>query len=169
MPTWTEFAAESPALADAVGARLAAHRHHVLATLRADGSPRVSGTEVSTVGGELILGSMTGAVKAADLLRDPRFALHTNPGDESMSGGDAKISGIAVHISDPCQQRTVIDTLQAPEPCVLFRLDVRQVVLTTIDPESSLMYVDSWSPGNGLQRWSREATEGSAVPVDPVG
>lgn len=167
MPTWNEFAAESPVLAEATLARLTANRHHVLATLRADGSPRVSGTEVNLVGEELILGSMAGAVKVSDLLRDPRFALHTNPGDSSMAGGDAKISGIAVHITDPGWQRRIIDELQAPEPCELFRFDLRQVVLTTIDAD--LMYVQSWTPTNGLQRWARSATDGTPVPVDPAG
>jgi hypothetical protein len=44
MVTWKQFSEEVPALADAVQARFKAHKHHVLATLRKDGSPRVSGT-----------------------------------------------------------------------------------------------------------------------------
>src|SRR5687767_4858714 len=78
---WVTFTAEAPALAAAVEARLRATKHRVLATLRADGSPRVSGTEVDFWDGDLVLGSMFGAVKARDLLRDGRFAVHANPGD----------------------------------------------------------------------------------------
>jgi hypothetical protein len=40
MATWKQFAAEAPDLAYAVRARFEAAKHHVLATLRADGSPR---------------------------------------------------------------------------------------------------------------------------------
>ena len=53
-----------------------AGRHKTIATLRADGSPRISGIECEFTDGELRFGSMTGARKGADLKRDPRFALH---------------------------------------------------------------------------------------------
>src|SRR5690606_30748565 len=76
-------------------------RHKTLATLRADGSPRISGIECEFEDGELRFGSMTGARKGADLRRDPRFALHgptTDPvdGKESEWPGEAKIAGRAV-------------------------------------------------------------------------
>ena len=75
-------------------ARLRAHRHRVLATLRRDGSPRVSGTEVQLhddgpAAGMLLLGSMPRSRKGADMAHDPRVALHSNPGDGSMVGADA--------------------------------------------------------------------------------
>ncbi len=69
MVTWKQFSEEVPALATAVEARFKAHKHHVLATLRKDGSPRVSGTEVEMLDGRLVLGSMFGALKAKDLIR----------------------------------------------------------------------------------------------------
>src|SRR5215204_6233773 len=93
---WSTFEAEAPALAAATRARFTATKHHVLATLRADGSPRVSGTEVQFHGDDIVAGSMAEAVKVRDLRRDGRFALHANPGDGSMEGGDAKIAGVAV-------------------------------------------------------------------------
>ncbi|MGB6049275.1 MAG: pyridoxamine 5'-phosphate oxidase family protein, partial [Rhodococcus sp. (in: high G+C Gram-positive bacteria)] len=100
MATWTEFATAAPAMSAAVAARLTAHKHHVLATLRKDGSPRVSGTEVVfTEDGLLRLDSMPNALKAVDLQRDPRFALHANPGHHTMDGGDAKLSGTAVELT----------------------------------------------------------------------
>src|ERR1700677_5330826 len=96
MATWTEFETSAPDLARATRSRFEATKHHVLATLRRDGSPRVSGTEVSFLGAELTLGSMPGSVKSRDLLRDVRFALHANPGDGSMAGGDSKMCGLAI-------------------------------------------------------------------------
>ena len=99
MATWTEFSTEAPELAAAIAARFTANKHHVLATLRRDGSPRVSGTEVEFADGVLRLGSMPGARKARDLQRDPRYALHANPSDETMAGGDAKVSGTAREVT----------------------------------------------------------------------
>ncbi len=53
-----------------------AGRHKTIATLRADGSPRISGIECEFADGELRFGSMARARKGVDLRRDPRFALH---------------------------------------------------------------------------------------------
>ena len=77
MATWNEVEAAVPELASAVRAAFDAHKHKVLATLRADGSPRVSGNEAVFRGGELWLGMMDRSVKALDLLRDPRLAIHS--------------------------------------------------------------------------------------------
>jgi len=65
MATWREVETAVPELADAVRACFEATKHQVVATLRKDGAPRVSGTEVDFSGDELQLGSMPGAVKAA--------------------------------------------------------------------------------------------------------
>ena len=100
---WGRLADEAPELAGAVQARLTATKHHVLATLRQDGSPRVSGTEVQLRGPELTIGSMPDAIKARDLQRDGRFALHANPGDGTMEGGDAKVAGVAVEVTDEAE------------------------------------------------------------------
>ena len=74
MATWSEFAAAAPALAERVQERFDAHKHKTMATIRKDGSPRISGTESQFQDGELFIGSMWKAVKALDLQRDPRFA-----------------------------------------------------------------------------------------------
>src|SRR2546421_4917658 len=104
MATWEEFSAEAPQLAGAARRAFEAAKHHVLATLRRDGSPRVSGTEVDFWGPHLSIGSLWRAVKARDLQRDGRFALHANPGDGSMEGGDAKVAGVAVEVDEAALQ-----------------------------------------------------------------
>jgi Pyridoxamine 5'-phosphate oxidase len=76
-------------------------RHKTIATLRADGSPRISGVQAVSEDGELVFGSMPNARKSADLRRDPRFALHSatiDPvnGSEAQWPGEAKISGRAI-------------------------------------------------------------------------
>lgn len=98
---WAGFAAAEPALADTVEARFGAYTHHVLATLRKDGSPRTTGLEVRFLTGELWLGMMPDSLKALDLRRDPRFALQANPGDGTgMGGGDVRIAGRAIEVED---------------------------------------------------------------------
>lgn len=151
---WGEMAAEAPELAAAVEARLRAAKHHVLATLRADGSPRVSGTEVQLVDSELYLGCMGGSRKALDLRRDGRLALHANPGDGSMDGGDAKLSGVAVELTDPAELAAYLGDLeQAPPPGELhaFRVRLTEVVLTTIHPDGDRLVIASWHPGRGRE------------------
>jgi hypothetical protein len=152
MATWQQFCDEQPVLAGAVRARFAAGptaKHHVLATLRADGSPRVSGTEVGFAHGELFLGSMPGARKALDLQRDPRCAVHAHPGDSSMDGGDAKVSGRAVEALDPADLARFRGSEQPAGPYHLFLVDLTEAVLTTVDGDE--LVVSLWRPGQGVR------------------
>ncbi|MFB6890810.1 pyridoxamine 5'-phosphate oxidase family protein [Kitasatospora sp. NPDC056327] len=155
MATWQDFEHEAPDLAPAVRARFEANKHHVLATLRRDGSPRVSGTEVDFVGADLMLGSMQGAVKALDLHRDARFALHSNPSDETLADGDAKVSGRAVELTDPTDLAAYEAELPEPPPGPYhaFRLELEQVVHTTV--ENDAVRISSWRPGEPVRRFER--------------
>ncbi|SHM97975.1 pyridoxamine 5'-phosphate oxidase [Cryptosporangium aurantiacum] len=155
MAKWEQFSAEAPELAEAVKARFTATKHHVMATLRADGSPRVSGTEVDFFGPDLIMGSMWQARKALDLRRDGRVAIHANPGDGTMAGGDGKISGVAVEVVDKEELAAFVDDRHPPEPFHLFRIDLREAVLTSVDHERNLMIVELWRPGRPVQRTER--------------
>ncbi len=112
-----QFEAEAPALAAAVSERLDAHTHKTIATLRRDGSPRISGIECEIDDGELRFGSMLNGVKARDLLRDPRFALHSGSDDPPGWGGDAKIAGCAIEVP------------REGEGMHFFRCDISEVVL----------------------------------------
>ncbi len=151
---WQQFAAEAPELATAVRARFQAARHHVIATLRSDGSPRVSGTEVDFHGDDLTVGSMYGAVKARDLQRDGRFALHSNPGDASMAGGDAKVAGVAEEVVGEDLDRYT-DGSNSPGPFHLFRLRLGEAVLTSLHPDGDRLVIQTWRPGEGVVRRER--------------
>ncbi|MBB6170906.1 hypothetical protein HNR23_000966 [Nocardiopsis mwathae] len=151
--TWQTFSDEAPELAAAMRARFEATEHHVLATLRADGSPRVSGTEVAFHGPDIVLGSMPGSVKARDLQRDGRFALHANPGDGSMDGGDAKIAGVAVEVTDPEEIEAFRERGVPPGPFHLFRLDLTDAVLTAV--ENDRLAIRLWRPGHAVKELSR--------------
>jgi hypothetical protein len=145
MATWEEFSAEAPELAATARRAFQAAKHHVLATLRRDGSPRVSGTEVDFRGPDLALGSMGGARKAGDLRRDGRFALHANPGDD-IGEGDVKVGGYAVEVT-PGEGD--------PEGSHLFVLDLREAVVTSLHPGGDRIVIESWRPGQVVKRVER--------------
>jgi pyridoxamine 5'-phosphate oxidase-like protein len=162
MARWDDVEKAEPDFARRVRRVLDAHKHKTLATLRRDGSPRISGIEADFAGGELWLGSMPGAVKALDLRRDPRFALHSGSveADEADPGGwpgDAKVAGRAVELTDPAELEAFHRASgERPQPggAHLFRLDLTEVVLTWVDPPDQLV-IESWHEGRGYQRRQR--------------
>ncbi|MBL1074348.1 pyridoxamine 5'-phosphate oxidase family protein [Nocardia sp. 2] len=141
MATWQEFTTEAPELAAQVRQRFEAHKTHVLATLRRDGSPRVSGSEVTFIGVDLMFGSMPAARKAHDLLRDGRCAIHAHPAD-----GDAKVTGVAKEITGPEKAE-----LGSPVGVHDFRLDLTGATLTTVDEAGELLIIQHWRPGLGIK------------------
>lgn len=168
MTDWQRFSDEASELAAVAAERFTAAKHHVLATLRRDGSPRVSGTEVDFHGPDLTFGSMLHAVKARDLLRDPRRAIHAFPDDDSREDwADVKIAGRAIEVTDSGELSAYIEAAGPPEPFHLFRLDLTEVVVTTLGPERDHMRLRSWRPGKPLVRYARYPT-GPAEQVDEV-
>ncbi|MEB3370769.1 pyridoxamine 5'-phosphate oxidase family protein [Saccharopolyspora mangrovi] len=155
MTGWQEFTEQAPELAATVRARLESAQHHVLATLRKDGSPRVSGTEVGWHRGELTLGSMPGARKARDLQRDGRFALHANPGDGSMAEPDVKISGVATEVTGT-DQRAWVDEVGPPQDDAhLFRCRITEAVTTEVSADQTHLVITLWTPERGVRTFQR--------------
>jgi hypothetical protein len=151
MTAWRDFELAEPQFAQRVRALFDAHRHKTIATLRADGSPRISGIETVFEGGELVFGSMPKARKGADLRRDPRFALHSatvDPveGAEAQWPGEAKISGRAIAAG------AITD---GPEGD-LFHADIAEVVHTHLDEKATMLVVEWWTPVRGLRRIERD-------------
>jgi hypothetical protein len=152
MTRWGDLAAAEPVFADRVRRTFAVGEHATLATLRRDGSPRISGTEVEfdDDAGQVVLGSMPGAVKALDLRRDPRLALHCPTVDAAEEDpgswpGEGKVSGLAVEVSDPHR-------FDEPRR---FHVDLTEVVLTAVGTPADHLVITSWRPGRGLVRRER--------------
>ncbi len=133
-----------------------------LTTLRADGSPRISGIEPLFTSDELWLGMMPGSRKAADLLRDPRFALHSATIDKQVTHGDAKISGRAV----PVERDADLDAFRAafqaqtgyappPGPFHLFRAGVTELSSVRPGPGGNHLVIEWWREGEGTRRIER--------------
>jgi hypothetical protein len=153
--TWAAFAAAEPAFARTVEARFAAFRHHVLATLRRDGSPRTSGLEADFRGGELWLGMMHNSLKALDQRRDPRFALQANPGEGTdLAGGDVRISGRAYEVGEGAVKARYVAEAEPPQPFHLFRTELTEVVRTRVEDDTYLV-VEIWKPGEPLRTIKR--------------
>jgi hypothetical protein len=153
MASFADLDAAEPAFATRVRAAFDAHGHKFLATLRADGSPRISGIEMHFVDGEPWLAGMPGSVKFADLRRDPRFALHSGSDEPDAFTADAKLAGRAAEVTAPdVRQRYVVEA-GVPEELggfVLFRVDVDQVVLTALNDQKTALVISSWRPEAGL-------------------
>lgn len=151
MARWQDIEEAEPQFAKRVRALFDAHRHKTIATLRADGSPRISGIEAAFEDGELGFGSMPNARKTADLHRDPRFALHSatvDPvdGSESQWPGEAKISGRAI-AAGPVTEGPDGDR---------FRADIVEVVHTHLNEKATMLVIEWWTQAHGLRRTERE-------------
>jgi hypothetical protein len=139
MASWEQVEAGAPEFAARVRELFQARKHKTMATLRADGSPRISGIETE-FGEQLTFGSMAGSRKSADLQRDSRVALHSpsvDPPEDDPAAwvGEAKIAGRAV----PTQGG--------------YRVDIAEVVLTYL---GGGLVVESWHPGRGHEKRVRD-------------
>lgn len=151
MTAWRDVERAQPEFAQRVRKLFEAHRHKTIATLRADGSPRISGIEAAFEDGQLAFGSMPEARKGADLRRDPRFALHSatiDPveGSEKHWPGEAKISGRAIYAE------LTTDGSDAD----LFYADIAEVVHTHLNEKATRLVVEWWTPKHGLRSVERE-------------
>ncbi|MFF5972647.1 pyridoxamine 5'-phosphate oxidase family protein [Streptomyces sp. NPDC012769] len=162
---WAAFETAEPELAATVRERFGQYAHHALATLRKDGSPRLSGIEADFRDGELCLGMMPNSRKALDVRRDPRFSLLANPGEGTgMGGGDVRLSGRAVEITDPEALARYAADAGAPLPFHLFRVELTEVVRTSVEGED--LVVRAWTPGRPV-RTVRRGTDDSPPRVEP--
>ncbi len=153
MGNWKEVESAAPDFAERVKAVFEAGTNKTLATLRADGSPRISASECKFEDGELTLGMMGESRKLLDVRRDPRVALHSPtieppPQDsEEVWAGDAKMAGTLVEVAPP-----------ADNPIAgagYFRLDITEVALTYLGDPKDHLVIESWHPMAGWQRRTR--------------
>jgi hypothetical protein len=156
MAHWRDIEAEAGDLAARVKNLFDAHKHKTIATLRKDGSPRISGIEVTFAEGDMWFGGMPQSLKCLDLLRDARFALHSgsvDPTDDpSAWPGDAKVAGRAVEVTDPDEiAKAMGDQPRPPGPFHLFRADVTEMVLTKVGTPADHLSIESWHDGRGVQ------------------
>jgi hypothetical protein len=155
--TWRELETEAPEIAHLGRERLDRARVALLATLRQDGSPRISPIEPYLNQGHLLFGAMSWSLKTRDLLRDSRCVLHSAITSPDNGQGELKLYGRAIqadaHIREGCaegwwQQRS-------PDTATVFALHISQAIFISWDTGQGQMTVQRWSPRRGLSETKR--------------
>lgn len=149
MASWADFEAADPALAAAVREAFGIRKHATMATLRADGGPRISGTELEFTDGEVFLGMPADSRKALDLQRDPRVAVHSPTRDPLPDGswaGEAKLSGTAVPATLPADY---------PPNSARWRIDISSAVATGLTDDRQQLRIRLWRPRRGTETMLR--------------
>jgi hypothetical protein len=149
---WREIEREAPDFAARVRERFDAGTNKTIATLRRDGAPRISASELTFADGEVTLGMMSGSVKLLDVRRDPRIAVHSPtiepPADDPSAGpGDAKLAGTVVEIAPPAGD--------PHQDAGFFKLDITEAALTYVGTPADHLVIESWHPGPGWRRRTR--------------
>lgn len=165
MARWQDVVAFDADFARAVKDRFDVGKHKFLATLRSDGSPRISGIEATFNDGDVWLGMMPGSLKLRDLQRDARFALHSASPDADERNpaawqGDAKVAGVAVAVTDPSERARAMEGMATgglpPDDIPLLRLDLREVVFIHMGEPPDHIVIELWQPEQPLQRFKRK-------------
>jgi hypothetical protein len=156
MIPWQQFRTEAPETTAVWERRLAATGLALMATIRADGSPRISPLEPLLGDDRLWLGMMPGSTKSADLRRDPRMCLHSATADKDVADGDAKLWGTAVAADDEgsrtsyaaaFQAATGNDLEQLPGGFDLFWVDLTGGSSLVLGDDHQHLRITSWTPG----------------------
>ena len=152
MARWQDVVDSEPTFAAEVRDVLDAHRHKTIATLRRDGSPRVSGLEIEFSAGDVTFGMMPRSRKLADLRRDPRTEIHSASflieGEEESWIGDARLSGRAREITDTDERARLTD---APPGAPIFVLDIELVVRIKLEGSPPHLLIQTWRPDRPLE------------------
>ena len=113
MASWSEFAADEPRLADGIRALLQQYGpgFGYLATVRADGGPRVHPVS-PVITDEGLFCFIIDSPKRRDLERDGRYALHSFPPEESDD--EAYLAGRARPVTDPVRVARLAGAPGAP-------------------------------------------------------
>jgi hypothetical protein len=155
--TWHELEAAAPEIGGPGRARFAQTRIGLLATLRRDGSPRISPIEPYFTQGQLLFGAMAWTLKARDLERDPRCTLHS-----AITGPDAgevelKLYGRANDADDELRAacRDGWWTGKPRDSARVFSLSIEEAVLVTWELARGEMILRRWSREDGLRTTRR--------------
>jgi Pyridoxamine 5'-phosphate oxidase len=137
----------------------------LVATIRLDGTPRISPVEPFVLDGILWLSMLWNSRKAADLLRDPRILVHSVITSRDGGEGEFKVRGTARAEHDEGMQRRYASAVAAalgwnPEPgrFHLFAVDIEQVTFVRYDDATGDQHVVMWPPAREFIRRGTSAT-----------
>ena len=174
---WSDIERTQPRLARLARERLIDPGVVLVATIRHDGTPRLSPVEPCVLDGELWLSMMWQSTKARDLPHDPRILVHSVITSRDGAEGEFKIRGTARVENDQAVQRRYADAVAAslgwnPQPgrFHLFAVNISQVTFITYDPGGSGdQHVAMWPPGREFIRRGTSATSvGDPEPASDI-
>lgn len=154
---WRDLEEAAPEIARLGKERLEHARVGLLATLRKDGSPRISPVEPYFVDGDLLFGAMAWTLKVRDLDRDPRCTLHSAVTGPNAGEGELKLYGRATDAADELRDACENGwwTGRPRESARVFSLDIDEASFVTWDYERGEMMVRRWSREDGFRTATR--------------
>jgi hypothetical protein len=164
---WSDIERTQPRLARLAQERLIEPGVVLVATIRRDGTPRLSPVEPYVLDGDLWLSMMWRSTKARDLLRDPRILVHSVIISRDGAEGEFKIRGTSRAEHDPAVQRRYADAVASslgwnPQPgrFHLFAVDIDHVSYISYDAPTGDQHVAMWPPN---REFIRRATSPTSV------
>lgn len=100
MATWSDFELAEPEMAAIGRELLERHQLAYLATVRADGAPRLHPVSPQIIDGHLYVCTPRTSPKARDQVRDGRYVMHMLPGD---ADAEFRVRGRARLLADPAE------------------------------------------------------------------
>jgi hypothetical protein len=162
---WSEVQQRQPRLADLGRQRLLDPGVVLVATIRRDGTPRLSPVEPFVLDGTLWLSMLWQSAKAADLIRDPRVLVHGVVTSRDGGDGEFKVRGTARSETDTEVQRRYAEAVARAlgwEPEVgrfhLFAVNIGHLSYLRYDEPTGDQYVTQWPPGREYVRRGTTAT-----------
>jgi hypothetical protein len=148
----------------------------LVATIRRDGTPRISPVEPLLMDGDVWLSMMWQSTKARDLLRDPRILVHSVVTGPDGIEGEFKIRGTARAEDDPAVQRRYADIVASslgwnPQPgrFHLFAVDIGEVTFISYDPATGDQHVAMSPPGREfIRRATTPTSVGDREPMSDI-
>lgn len=130
--SWNDLEIAQPEMAAFGAERFRRFGVAYLATIRADGSPRVHPVTPIVGSGRLFLFMEPTSPKGHDLLRDGRYAMHCSVSNSSGESGEFFVAGRARLIDEPAtrQRAAELATYTPADRYVLFELDVERASST---------------------------------------
>jgi len=170
---WSEFERAQPRLAQLGQHRLISPGVVLVATIRRDGTPRVSPVEPFLLDGELWLSMMWQSTKARDLLRDPRILVHSVITSRDGAEGEFKVRGNALLEGEPAVQLRYAEAVAKSlgwrpdsERSHLFAVDVSKVSYISYDTATGDQHVATWPPVyEVIRRATSETSVGDPEPI----
>jgi hypothetical protein len=168
---WVDLETDAPRLAARARARLLDPGVVLVATVRRDGTPRLSPVEPLLLDGDLWLSMMWQSRKAADLLSDDRVLVHSIVNGPGGNEGEVKVRGRAVPVDDTERRLRYCDAVQSLgwrpiEPYFhLFFVDIFDVTSIHYD-KSGDQHVARWPARVEFVR--RETSPTSVGEPEPV-